>query len=188
MWKNDLATLDGEVTLTGTRLYGRRVVATTDFARATMDGVVSTSFSLVGSNDNPLRWLEAIDGTAGIDVDLAKLDQALPGMLPLRDGAELLSGRAWRGSNPIPAHPSPAIQTPVHRFVAANCPSPATRFAPDRPDATSSSTRLNCQPRSRPNAGMFAPNNSLGKAPSVQRSVRAICKAATLTSRSTLDG
>ncbi|MGB7324694.1 MAG: hypothetical protein WBD31_07470 [Rubripirellula sp.] len=94
MWKNDLATFDGELTMTGTRLYGRRLVATTDFARATMDGVVSTTFSLVGTDDNPLQWLDAIDGTAGVDVDLAKFDQALPGMIPLRDGAELLSGRA----------------------------------------------------------------------------------------------
>lgn len=93
MWRNSLATVDGELTLTDTRLYGRRLQATTDFARATMDGVLSTTFSLTG-DDNPMRWLEAIDGAATAEVDLAKLDAALPGILPLRDGAELVSGRA----------------------------------------------------------------------------------------------
>ncbi|TWU59831.1 hypothetical protein Poly51_01040 [Rubripirellula tenax] len=107
MWKNDLATLDGELTLTAARLYGRRLEATTDFAKATMDGVVSTTFSLVGTDDNPLRWLEAIDGTAGVEVDLAKLDQALPGMLPLRDGAELISGRAIARLESNPGAPTP---------------------------------------------------------------------------------
>ncbi len=93
MWRNSLATVDGELTLTDTRLYGRRLTASTDFVQAKMDGVISTTFSLTG-DDNPLRWLEAIDGTAAAEVDLAKLDQALPGILPLREGAELVSGRA----------------------------------------------------------------------------------------------
>ncbi len=113
MWKNSLATLDGDVTLTGTRLFGRRVEATTDFAKATMDGAVSTTFSLVGSDDNPLRWLEAIDGTATAEVDLAKLDQALPGMLPLRDGAELVSGRSFARVDSNPGVPNAG--NPVRR-------------------------------------------------------------------------
>lgn len=94
VWKNSLATLDGNIVVAGNRLIGRRLEATTDFAKATMDGAFSTTFSLVGASDNPLRWLEAIDGTATAEVDLAALDQSLPGILPLRDDAELISGRA----------------------------------------------------------------------------------------------
>ncbi|WP_145172684.1 hypothetical protein [Rubripirellula lacrimiformis] len=106
MWRNSLATLDGDMTVTGTRLYGRRLEATTDFAKATMDGVVSTTFSLVGADDNPLRWLEAIDGTATAEVDLAKLDEALPGMLPLREGAQLVSGRVFARVESNPGAPT----------------------------------------------------------------------------------
>lgn len=114
MWRNSLATVDGELTLTDTRLYGRRLQATTDFARATMDGVLSTTFSLTG-DDNPMRWLEAIDGTATAEVDLAKLDAALPGILPLRDGAELVSGRAVAKVESSPSGNSAAAS--VHRSI-----------------------------------------------------------------------
>lgn len=93
VWSNRLATLDGDLILVGDRVIGRQLKATADFAAAQIDGAFSRSFSLVGVNDNPLQWLEAIDGKATIEADLAALDQSLPGMLPLRDEAELLSGR-----------------------------------------------------------------------------------------------
>ncbi len=93
VWSNRLATLDGDLILVGDRVIGRQLKATADFATARIDGAFSRSFSLVGVNDNPLQWLEAIDGKATIEVDLAALDQSLPGMLPLRDEAELVSGR-----------------------------------------------------------------------------------------------
>ncbi len=93
VWSNRLATLDGDLVLIGDRVIGRQLKATADFAAAKIDGAFSRSFSLVGVNDNPLRWLEAIEGTATIEADLAAIDQALPGMLPLREEAELVSGR-----------------------------------------------------------------------------------------------
>jgi hypothetical protein len=92
-WSNRLATLHGHLSLIGDRVIGRQMTATTDFAAAELNGSFSRSFSLVGANDNPLRWLEAIDGTAKVEADLAAVAQALPGLLPLRDEAELLSGR-----------------------------------------------------------------------------------------------
>ena len=93
VWSNRLATLDGDLVLVGDRVIGRQLKATSDFASAMIDGAFSRNFSLVGVNDNPLRWLEAIDGKATIDADLAAFNQSLPGMLPLREEAELISGR-----------------------------------------------------------------------------------------------
>ncbi len=93
VWNNGLATLDGGLILVENRVIGRNLRATTDFAVATIDGAFSRTFSLVGANDNPLRWLEAIDGTATAEIDLAAFDRSLPGFLPLRDEAQLVSGR-----------------------------------------------------------------------------------------------
>ena len=93
VWSNRLATLDGDLILVGDRVIGRQLKATSDFAAAKIDGAFSRSFSLVGVNDNPLRWLEAIDGRATVEADLAAIDQSLPGVLPLRDEAQLISGR-----------------------------------------------------------------------------------------------
>jgi translocation and assembly module TamB len=93
VWNNGLATLDGDLVLAGNRVIGRQLQATSDFATATIDGAFSRTFSLVGVNDNPLRWLEAIDGTATAEIDLAAFDRSLPGVLPLRDEAQLVSGK-----------------------------------------------------------------------------------------------
>ncbi len=93
VWNNRLATLDGDLILVENRVIGRKLRATTDFAAATIDGAFSRTFSLVGANDNPLRWLEAIDGTATAEIDLAAFDRSLPGILPLRNEAQLVSGR-----------------------------------------------------------------------------------------------
>lgn len=93
-WNNELATLDGNVALADGWLSGRGLELTTDFASATLDGSFPTTISLVGSDDNPLSWLQALDGKARVDVDLASLDRALPGLIPLRDNVTLVSGRA----------------------------------------------------------------------------------------------
>ncbi|MGI9470343.1 MAG: hypothetical protein ACR2NZ_02345 [Rubripirellula sp.] len=94
VWRNSLATLDGTLVLEGDRVIGRQLNAATDFASATIDGTFSRTFSLVGTHDNPLRWLEAIDGTATAEIDLAAFERSLPGVLPLRDEAQLVSGSA----------------------------------------------------------------------------------------------
>lgn len=92
-WSNALATVDGQFSLVGDRVIGHGLTATTDFAGVTLDGAFSTAFSLVGSDDNPLRWLEALEGAATVDVDLAAFHRAMPGILPLRDGTKLMSGK-----------------------------------------------------------------------------------------------
>ncbi|MGI9468004.1 MAG: hypothetical protein ACR2OA_12860 [Rubripirellula sp.] len=94
VWTNERARLNGKLTLEGERLVGEALSAHTDFASATIDGAFSRSFSLTGRKDNPLQWLEAIDGNASAEIDIAALEQALPGLLPLRSGVTLESGRA----------------------------------------------------------------------------------------------
>ena len=94
IWTNEHARLNGKLTLEGERLVGESLSAHTDFASATIDGAFSRSFSLTGSKDNPLQWLEAIDGSASAEIDIAALERALPGLLPLRSDVTLESGRA----------------------------------------------------------------------------------------------
>jgi hypothetical protein len=101
-----LATINGGLTLKGDRVIGRQLRAATDFASATIDGAFSRNFSLVGANDNPLRWLDAIDGTATAEIDLAAFDRSLPGVLPLRDDATLLSGRIVAKVDSTPSGPN----------------------------------------------------------------------------------
>jgi hypothetical protein len=94
LWQNSLATIDGDLLLTEHRLIGKRLVATTDFGKASIDGAFSRDFSWMGTADNPLRWLEGIDGVAEVEFDLPALQSSLPGILPIRTDARLASGRA----------------------------------------------------------------------------------------------
>ncbi|MEM1067859.1 MAG: hypothetical protein AAGI63_03110, partial [Planctomycetota bacterium] len=95
VWSNALATVDGQLVVLNHRVIGKQLQARTDFGSATIDGAFSRTFSLVGANDNPLQWLEAIDGIATAEIDLAAMDRALPGLLPLRNDAQIISGRVF---------------------------------------------------------------------------------------------
>ena len=94
VWQNKLASFNGEVSLIGDRVIGRQLKASADFASATLNGAFSRSITLVGVKNNPLRWLEALDGVARAEVDLALMDQALPGLIPIRRDVQLVSGIA----------------------------------------------------------------------------------------------
>lgn len=93
-WTNSIATLDGKLSLNDGWLFGYGLTATTDFGGATIDGAFPTHVTLTGQGDNPVQWLQAFDGKAHMDIDLAALDRALPGFIPLRSDAKLVSGRA----------------------------------------------------------------------------------------------
>ncbi|WP_149497414.1 hypothetical protein [Roseiconus lacunae] len=93
-WQNNLATLHGHITLTEDRLHGNDLAITTDFASAELDGSFPTSISFVGTEDNPLLWMQSLQGTAKLNVDLAALTHSLPGLLPIRKDATLVSGTA----------------------------------------------------------------------------------------------
>ncbi len=102
-WANKLAVLDGAVSLVGDRVIGESLMAKTDFASAKLDGAFSTSITLVGASDNPVRWLDALEGAASAELDLAAFDNAMPGILPLRNDAELVSGFASASIESLPS-------------------------------------------------------------------------------------
>ncbi len=168
-WNNSLATLDGDLVLVGNRVIGRQLRATTDFASATIDGAFSRSFSLVGANDNPISWLEAIDGTATAEIDLAAFDRSLPGVLPLRDEAQLVSGSAFARVDSSPGGGVRRSQLVIR--------SDALRRG--RGDATSSSIRSSWPPRYPAIEDSCERKSSIGKALSDRRSARATSARAT---------
>ncbi|TWU45786.1 hypothetical protein Q31b_09620 [Novipirellula aureliae] len=92
LWTNQLAVLDGRLRLVDRRIMGDGLVAVTDFAKVKLDGELSRSLTWTGANDNPLSWLNALEGVATAELDLARFDHAMPGILPLRSNASLVSG------------------------------------------------------------------------------------------------
>ena len=79
--------------------YGKRdesllvtLNAKTDFASIKMNGSFPDSISLSGTDANPLVWLDHVDATADVEVDLKRLHLALPSLLPLRQGVQLDRG------------------------------------------------------------------------------------------------
>ncbi len=92
VWRNGLLVLSGAATLDGDRILGRKLQVTTDFGSASFDGAFKQSMSLSGET-NPAAWLEALDGSAGVAIDLVALERALPGLIPLRDQAEITAGK-----------------------------------------------------------------------------------------------
>lgn len=88
VWSNDLAQIDGRFEYAGGVVQADPLRAATDFGRLDLIG----RFPLPESAFATLRWLESISGQGTIEVDLAKLQRAAPGLLPLRDEATLESG------------------------------------------------------------------------------------------------
>ena len=102
VWSNQSATISGDLTLTPQHVVGRNLYASTDFASVQLDGSFARTMTLIGANDNPLSWLDAIDGSASMQIDLAAFDQALPGVIPLRHETQIVSGRATASIESIP--------------------------------------------------------------------------------------
>src|SRR6056297_127949 len=63
-WTNQLATVSGQLHYTAEAVIGKQLKATTDFGGATVSGRFGNSLS----SSSPLAWLEAIDGTAVLEV------------------------------------------------------------------------------------------------------------------------
>ncbi len=102
-WSNRMATLDGVLVIDANRIVGKQFQVGTDFAFASMDGSISTALSIAGTGDNPVQWLDALNGVASAEVDLAMLDRSLPGILPLRNGTELVSGKITARIDTLPS-------------------------------------------------------------------------------------
>ena len=91
VWRNGLTAISGSVTLGGDRIIGRELQLTTDFGRASFNGSFKSDISLAGQS-NPAAWLEALDGAAGMELDVVALERAMPGLIPLRDQVEITAG------------------------------------------------------------------------------------------------
>jgi hypothetical protein len=109
LWDNELATFDGDLQIRGGRVSARQINAKTDFASVQMNGSFPDSVSLAGSTTNPLAWLNQVDATATVQLDLPRLRRALPELLPLRNGVTLVDGVVEARIEPIAGGGSAAM-------------------------------------------------------------------------------
>ena len=91
-WRIRSGQLDGQIIHGGSTIEVRELNFESDFAMLTMNALLPGDVSWFGSDSHPLRFLEAIDGVASGEVDLPKLQAAMPGLIPTRTGTELQSG------------------------------------------------------------------------------------------------
>ncbi|MBB3205284.1 hypothetical protein FHS27_001084 [Rhodopirellula rubra] len=103
LWSNELTQIDGDWMWQPGRIVTRQMSAKTDFATVAMNGEFSDSFSLSGSQSNPLVWLDQVDATADILIDLPRLHAAMPNVLPMRSSATLHRGTLRATIEPLPA-------------------------------------------------------------------------------------
>ena len=101
LWHNDLATLRGDLTWREGRVIARRLSAGTDFGELSMDGSFQDTLTIAGASTNPLSWLDQVDASAYVRLDLAQFQQAFPDALPLRPGTRLRNGRVELRIEPI---------------------------------------------------------------------------------------
>jgi hypothetical protein len=92
LWSNELTQLNGDWIWQPGRIIAKQVSAKTDFATVSMNGAFADSISVSGSESNPLAWLDQVDATADILIDLPRLQAAMPSVLPLRTGSSLHRG------------------------------------------------------------------------------------------------
>jgi len=92
VWQNDLAVIDGAAEWRGSGVIGRGFTLATDFSEVRLDGTfLAPTESLAEAG--PMAWLSTLNGTAVAAIDLPLMDQRLPGFLPLRSEAQLISGK-----------------------------------------------------------------------------------------------
>ncbi|WP_148080379.1 AsmA family protein [Roseimaritima ulvae] len=99
-WKNEFASLQGSLVYQQGVVQTQQLYATSDFGSVTMTGTVPLPDSSILS----LAWVETISGQGTAEIELAKLDQAAPGLLPLRSGATITAGQV---TAKIESGPSP---------------------------------------------------------------------------------
>ncbi len=88
-WANEFASLHGGLIYKQGVIQTRQLQAVSDFGNVTMSGNVP----LPTGPTTSLAWVETISGSGAADIDLAKLERAAPGLLPLRSGATITAGR-----------------------------------------------------------------------------------------------
>lgn len=92
VWRNGLAVAQGSAIVDANGLTGRALQISTDFADLSLDGMLA-SFHSADAVGTPAAWLTSLHGTAKASVDVVALSERLPGVIPLRDQTELLSGK-----------------------------------------------------------------------------------------------
>jgi len=92
VWRNGLAVAQGSANIDASGLTGRSLRITTDFAEMSLDGAIA-SFEGSEAATSPANWLTSLRGTATASVDMVALSERLPGVIPLRDQTELVSGK-----------------------------------------------------------------------------------------------
>lgn len=101
LWRNELATLRGDLMFREGRVVARGLSAGTDFGELSMDGAFQDTLTVAGATTNPLSWLDRVDASAYMRLDLARFQKAFPGVLPLRPGTQLRNGRMELRIEPI---------------------------------------------------------------------------------------
>lgn len=101
LWGNELTQLDGDWIWHPGRIVAREVTAKTDFANVALNGTFSDSISLAGAGSNPLAWLDQVDATADVQIDLPRLQAAMPQALPLRRNVTLHRGTIHATIEPV---------------------------------------------------------------------------------------
>ncbi|QDV69148.1 hypothetical protein Poly24_28630 [Rosistilla carotiformis] len=99
LWAIQAARVEGSFLYTETHLQGMGLRVSSDVGVADLNGTFRIAAENVAGDlaENPFAWLEALSGTAGLEVDLARLTKAAPGLLPLRENASIESA-ILRGS------------------------------------------------------------------------------------------
>lgn len=101
LWGNELTQLDGDWIWQPGRIVAREVTARTDFANVALNGTFADSISFAGAGSNPLAWLDQVDATADVQIDLPRLQAAMPRALPLRRNATLHRGIVHATIEPV---------------------------------------------------------------------------------------
>ncbi|MEM8913847.1 MAG: hypothetical protein AAGC97_18965, partial [Planctomycetota bacterium] len=135
LWQNQLAVISGEVHRHNGHFTTRDLVAQTDFGQVALNGNFPQSISTSGGPSNPFAWLDRVDATATLELDLPRFVAAFPQALPIKDDADLRGGRvqAWietlhdRPGNPVGRRRRLTVRTGV---IDAESPGGPIRVAP----------------------------------------------------------
>jgi translocation and assembly module TamB len=92
-WSNHQAKVNGDWIIRKDRIIADKVRASADFASIVIDADFMSDLTLAGADTNPVRWLESIRGVGDAEIDLAALETALPGLIPVREDVKLQAGK-----------------------------------------------------------------------------------------------
>jgi len=104
VWRNSLMVMRGKAVVDHRGIVGDNLRLSTDFADLSLNGVFATPTDSA-QMANPIAWLTALDGTATGSINLATMVDRLPGVLPLREQTQIVSGSITAEITSKPAGP-----------------------------------------------------------------------------------